>query len=145
MRSSWHVMVASSDSERLRRVEEILGQREIGTICSSTIRRCREILTSENVGLVFCDENLSDGDYRDLLVTAARKSTKGKVRVVLMSPAIGPDEYHAAKRSGLFEVIASPCRPTDLEWIVIRARRDEMARTKELTISPYGLPQSVAN
>jgi DNA-binding NtrC family response regulator len=83
-------------------------------------------LAKEKVGLVFCDRNLADGDYRDLLVAAACRSTKGKVKVVLMSSPADAEEYQNAKHSGVFEVIDSRCRPADLEWMVIQAKRDDV-------------------
>jgi DNA-binding NtrC family response regulator len=102
-------------------------------------------LAQENVGLVFCDPHLRDGGYRDLLAAAAYKSTRGKVRVMLMSSVIASDEYDSAKRSGLFEVIAAPCRPTDVEWMVIRAKRAEYTQTRRLISGTFGLGQSIAN
>jgi DNA-binding NtrC family response regulator len=123
MNRQWQIVVASSDLERRRRVTEILGKLGLDPICSSTIAQCREILAQDMSGLIFCDRSLVDGGYRDLLAAADCRSTRGKVRIVLMSSAINSEEYHAAKSSGLFEVIASPCKPTDAEWMVIRARR----------------------
>jgi hypothetical protein len=82
--------------------------------------RCRKIMVQGNVGLVFCERSLKDGGYRELLVAATCESTRRKVRIVLMSSVINSEEYRSAKRFGLFEVIAAPCRPTDVEWMVIR-------------------------
>lgn len=35
------------------------------------------------------------------------------------------DEYLEAIRVGAFDVIAAPCRSTDVEWMVIQAKRDD--------------------
>jgi DNA-binding NtrC family response regulator len=126
MNLDWRIVVASSDSERLRNLRGALTRQDIEPICSSTVAQCRQVLAKEKVGLVFCDRNLSDGDYRDLLVAAACRSTKGKVKVVLMSPSTDAEDYQNAKHSGVFEVIDARCRPADLEWMVIQARRDEV-------------------
>lgn len=140
-----HILVASSDLENARWVAEILHKQGLDFICTSTISQCREILAQDSVGLVFCDRDLRDGGYRDLLAAAACKSTRGKVRVVLISSVVDSEEYDAAKRSGLFEVIAAPCRPRDVEWMVIRAKRDECRRTRQLTSGTFGLSQNMAN
>jgi DNA-binding NtrC family response regulator len=145
MHSLWQILVASSDLENLQRVSEILNKHGLDPICTSTISQCREIMAQENVGLVFCDRDLRDGGYRDLLAAAAYESTRGRVRVVLISSVVDSDEYDSAKRSGLFDVIAAPCRPTDVEWMVIRAKRDEYSRTRRLASATFGLSQSTAN
>jgi DNA-binding NtrC family response regulator len=126
MNLDWRIVVASSDSERLRNLRGALTRQDIDPICSSTVAQCRQVLSKEKVGLVFCDRKLADGDYRDLLVAAACRSTKGKVKVVLMSPPTDAEDYQNAKHSGVFEVIDARCRPADLEWMVIQARRDEV-------------------
>src|ERR1700722_6443732 len=123
------IVVVSSDLESRQRVVEMLHRQGLDPICSSTVDQCREILAQDNVVLAFCDRNLLDGDYRDVLTAATCASRKSKARIVLMSSVIDPEEYQAAKASGLFEVIASPCRPTDVEWMVILARRNGFART----------------
>jgi DNA-binding NtrC family response regulator len=128
----WQVVVASSDLERRRSVEGLLAGLDVDPISGSTMSECREILAHENIQLVFCDRSLSDGDYRDLLVAAARKSTKRNVRVVLMSAIVGAEDYQNAKLSGVFEVITTPCKKSDVEWMVIQAKRDDRNRTKSL-------------
>lgn len=83
------------------------------------------------VGLIFCDDYLSDGDYRDLLATC--RSLKSRARVVVTSDIAGWDDYLEAMRLGAFDLIVSPCRPTDVEWMVIQARRDERTRLRQVT------------
>lgn len=38
------------------------------------------------------------------------------------------DKYEEAMRLGAFEMIASPCRKSDIQWIVIRAMQEESRR-----------------
>jgi DNA-binding NtrC family response regulator len=92
------------------------------------LREAVETLRKEPVGLVFCDKSLPDGTYRDLL-TAARGLTT-RVRVVVTSHQADWDEYLEAMRLGAFDVIAVPCRPTDVEWMVIQAKRDDRAHSR---------------
>jgi DNA-binding NtrC family response regulator len=88
MEGQWRVVVASSDLEHRQRIVEMLNGQGIEPFCGSTIAQCRELLAKDDVGLVFCDRDLTDGSYRDLLAVAACKSTRGRVRVVLMSSSI---------------------------------------------------------
>jgi DNA-binding NtrC family response regulator len=123
-RQEWQIAVVSSDLETRQRVSNILNRQGYDPVYSSTLAQCRTLLAEDNIGLIFCDRNFMDGNYQQLL-DAVGKANSSRVRIVLMASTIAPDEYHCAKRSGLFEAIASPCRPTDVEWMVIRARRDE--------------------
>lgn len=130
MNIPWQIVVASSDLESRRGLTSILTRQGLDPISTSSFMECREIIEKESVGLVFCDRNLVDGDYRDVL-NASRAAT-GKVRVVITSKHADWDEYLEAMRLGAFDVIACPCRPTDVEWMVIQAKRDERNRSREL-------------
>jgi DNA-binding NtrC family response regulator len=122
----FEVVVVSSDLESRRHLSHILSDQGLDPICTSTLRECHESLAKNRVGLVFCDPHVSDGSYRDLL--AAYRLTDHKPRVVVTSRAADWEEFKEAMRWGAFDVISSPCRPTDVEWMVIQARRDERHR-----------------
>jgi DNA-binding NtrC family response regulator len=125
MSDTWQVMVASSDLQSRRSLVSILDRQGLGTFCASNVSQCREILDSQNVGLVFCDRSFADGDYRDVLSAAAHRKPGARARVVLLHSLADSEQYRRAKEQGVFEVINSACRPTDVEWMVIQARRDE--------------------
>jgi DNA-binding NtrC family response regulator len=125
MSETWQIMVASSDLENRRNLMSTLDRQGLGAFCASNVSQCREILGKQNVGLVFCDRSFADGDYRDVLSAAASSASGLKTRVVLLSTLADAEQYRRAKDQGVFEVISAACRPTDVEWMVIRARRDE--------------------
>ena len=118
-----HILILSSDLKSRVDLARILQRRGFAPITASTVNKCREILAKENVGLVFCDRDLADGDYRDVVTLAACEFAKGKARVVLTCSLANPDEYREAKSFGVFEVIVTPYRPAEVEWMVILARR----------------------
>ena len=128
MNTPWQIMVASSDLENRRSLVSILDRQGIGTFCASNVSQCREILDKQYVGLVFCDRSFADGDYRDVLDAAGSRKPGEKARVVLLSAPADREQYRRAKEQGVFEVISTACRPTDVEWMVIQARRDEQRR-----------------
>jgi DNA-binding NtrC family response regulator len=139
MRDTWQIMVASSDLENRRSLVSILDRQGFGTFCASNVRQCREILDSQNVGLVFCDRSFADGDYRDVLTAATGRRQAGRARVVLLAARDDFEQYKNAKDQGVFEVISPACRPTDVEWMVIQAKRDEQRRGGPLlTVGPAG-------
>jgi DNA-binding NtrC family response regulator len=128
MDRQWQIIVVSSELESRQRLAEILHKQDLDPICTTTIGQCREILAQNNVGLVFCDQQLTDGTYWDLLALASKRKGTGKMPIVLTANLINSDEYHEAKRSGIFDVITSPCHPSAVEWMVIRASRDDHNR-----------------
>ena len=124
----WEVMVLSAQFEDRRSLTHILASQQVEPLCCSTLREAVETLRKEPVGLVFCDKSLPDGTYRDLLTAARGLATR--VRVVVTSHQADWDEYLEAMRLGAFDVIAVPCRPTDVEWMVIQAKRDDRAHSR---------------
>ena len=123
------IVVASPDMESRRSLATILKRLGLDPVCTSTVSECRVMLAKENVGLVFCDRDLADGNYRDILV--ASRATKRQPGVVLTGQRGNCDENHEAIDFGVFGVTATPYHPTDVEWMVIQARRDERKRTPE--------------
>ncbi len=125
----WEILIVSSDLEGRRALTKILNALGIDPLCASTIDESLEILPKETIGVVFCDQYLADGSYRDLL--AASHHLKSRLRMVVTSRQGNWDEYLEAMRQGAFDLIVSPCRPTDVEWMVIQAKRDERNRKAE--------------
>lgn len=135
MNIPWQILVASSDLESRRNLMQTLSRQGLDPIGVGNLAECAETLGKERVGLIFCDRHLADGTYRDLLETI--RGGPAKVRVVVTSKHPDWDEYLEAMRCGAFDVIASPCRPTDVEWMVIQAKRDDRNQSKEL-LTPTG-------
>ncbi|MGO9588940.1 MAG: response regulator [Candidatus Acidiferrales bacterium] len=135
MSETWQIMVASSDLENRRHLVSILERQGLGTFCAANMSQCREILDSQNVGLVFCDRSFADGDYRDVLAATVGRKPGPKARVVLLAAVTDSEQYSRAKDLGVFEVISAACRPTDVEWMVIRAKRDEQSGAGTLVTS----------
>jgi len=128
MNIPWDILVASSDLEGRRALSNILGNLGVDPLTSSTVRECKELMASERVGLIFCDRLLADGNCYDLL--NASRIGRTKARVVVMSSTADWDEFLEAMRLGAFDVIASPCRATDVEWMVIQALRYERTEAR---------------
>jgi len=123
METPTRILVASSELENRRSLVEILEKEGYDAICVSRTSEGKEVLETQKVELIFCDRRLTDGSYRD--VVAAARSMQAKARVVVTSRLADWDEYLEALRHGAFDLIASPCRPTDVLWTILRARREE--------------------
>ena len=120
-------IVLSSDLESRRRLKRILDASGIDTVCSSSISDCQQILASRDADLIFCDSDLADGTYRDLLRTL--QLVDREIKVVVTSRVAGWEEFFEAARLGAFDMIATPCVPTEVEWVISQVvrvlRRDE--------------------
>ena len=103
-----------------------MSQWALETTSCSTVHDARHMLANAGFSLIFCEDQLSDGTYQDLLGPTVKPA---KSRFVVLSP--NPeldDKYDEAMRLGAFEMIASPCRKSDIQWIVIRAMQEESRR-----------------
>jgi DNA-binding NtrC family response regulator len=95
--------------------------------CCSGIQEAMSLLPQTSPFLIFCEERLPDGTYKDLLREIG-KSTKS--RLVVISPNAEFDEnYNEAIALGAFDMIASPSRRSDVQWIAIRAMHEDARRT----------------
>jgi DNA-binding NtrC family response regulator len=120
-------------------LSNILDKLGVDPLTSSSVRECKELIASERVGLIFCDRLLADGNCYDLL--NASRCGRTKARVVVMSSTADWDEFLEAMRLGAFDVIASPCRATDVEWIIIQALRYERTEAR-LALKPQATTAS---
>jgi DNA-binding NtrC family response regulator len=142
MKVSWQIVIASADVQDRRAMVSVLAKQGLDPIVAASVAECRESMDQGDVGLVFCARSLADGDYRDLL--AAARAGKRRTRIVLTARITDWDEYLDAMRLGAFDVISAPCRPTDMEWMILQALRDEHARTRQITFAQQAasaLPQ----
>ena len=119
------VVVASRSLEQRPDVATIVQNLGLDPICLSSVTQCRELLSKEGIDLIFCDRFLSDGDYCDVL--SASRSSKTQPYLVLTSHHINTD-YQQAIAQGVFDVITMPCRATDVEWMLIQAKRKQRER-----------------
>jgi len=130
MTAPWPVLIASPDIENCRHIANTLERWGFDPVWASTVQQAREVLSSRSVPLVFCEDRLGDGDFRDVIHAA--RLAPSKVRVVVTSRQRGRRQHREsveAIRIGAFEVIACPCYPTDLDWAVVHALRDAAQET----------------
>jgi DNA-binding NtrC family response regulator len=120
------VLVVSS-SENREMVASVMSHWAIDPVCCSGVREARNAIPTARPSIIFCDETLTDGTYRDLLDELSKSA---KIRFVVISFTPDVDEnYNEAISRGAFDMIASPCRRSDVQWIAIRAMQDELRRS----------------
>jgi len=106
-----------------------------------------EICTAKNCGeaaltlhsqcpphLVFTDVRLSDGDWTDVLSSAAGASAA--VNVIVVSPRVDVALYIRAMEGGAFDFIVSPPSAPELQHIVRVAAANVFKRRQGCAIAP---------
>ena len=123
------ILVASGDIESRQSLQAILLEEGLETIAASRLTECEEILSKDEVSLVFCDRRLGDGSYRDLLNLS--KSLNSAAKVIITSIHADWDEYMDVLKQGAFDLIAAPCRSTDVLWTLSQAARETPLRAPQ--------------
>jgi DNA-binding NtrC family response regulator len=104
-----------------RALVRILESLSVNTFASSTLAEAEEVLSHQGVALVFCDDHLTDGSYRDLLQIL--RAWKKSPHIVVTTRKGEWKEYLEALGLGVSDMIQYPYRPTDVELNVLRATR----------------------
>jgi DNA-binding NtrC family response regulator len=99
----------------------VLDEFSIDSYVAPTIRDAREVLASQPLSMVFCEERLSDGSYSDLLTSV--RATWPETRFVVLLCTGEWEEYLQAMRLGAQEVLRCPLRPTDIDLALIQAMK----------------------
>jgi len=114
-----HALIASSHLECRRVLLRILKDLGVNAFASATLAEAEEVLSRKRVALVFCDDHLTDGSYRDLL--RSLRTWKQSPHTVVTTRTGEWKEYLEALGLGAFDMIQYPYRSTDVELSVIRA------------------------
>ncbi len=100
-----------------------MNQWAMEVVSCSSLHEARALLPDATLSLIFCDETLPDGTFLDVLNIQGKAP---KTRLVVISEMSHVEEkYQQAIDAGAFEIIASPCRTSDVQWVMIRAIQEE--------------------
>lgn len=153
MNGSLPALVVSSSRESRSILVSILEKEGLHTMEASRLSECLELMSTQNVALIFCERHLADGTYRELV--SATRTLGRKVPLIVTSRLADWDEYLEALRHGAFDLIASPCQPNDVFWALKQIEREEEERSASLypsqptttsaaEISSVGIPPDIA-
>lgn len=115
------ILIISCRPENRKMLMRVFDGLPIDSYSASTLAQAREALCTRPFSVIFCEERLSDGSYRDLLheVHASAEPT----RFVVMLCTGEWEEYLEALRLGAEEVLRCPLQPTDIDLALIHAMR----------------------
>jgi DNA-binding NtrC family response regulator len=117
------VLIVSPDAANKGVVEEVSKRWTLESVACSSLQEAKCLLVRQGFGIVFCQDVLPDGTYRDLLSTVQLPANKTRV-IVLISDAGKDGAYREAMELGAFDAVPSPCSKKDVQWVIIRATQD---------------------
>jgi DNA-binding NtrC family response regulator len=121
------VLIVSERPDHLRPLIRTLAASSAKVSACFTVRHAREIFSRQPVDLVFSDEYLSDGSYRDLLL--GNRFGQSATSFVLLLRTGEWEEYLDAMRLGALEVLRCPLQPAEVEATVLRAFAQKETRS----------------
>jgi DNA-binding NtrC family response regulator len=122
------VVVASSVREQRNSLAKIIGQLGLQPITAEDVSAVRAILARQSVHLLFCQDDLPGGGFRETLRLARRN---GSGAILVVCSLLGEvDQYLNAMDLGAFDFIAPPYRSSEVETIVDRVRKDRTEGTR---------------
>ena len=100
---------------------------QVDKIVCADLREAERALSEHLVDVVFCDDQLPDGSYSDLLRRSRSSSTLS--RIVVTTRTGDWDLYFEAVEKGAFDVIQSPCYAPHVEMTITRVLREDRSIT----------------
>jgi len=123
MESEVDVLIVSSRIENKRTLLRTLEGLPVNTFSASTVFQALEFLATHPLAIVFCEERLPDGSYRQLLASLPSRPQMNRFIVVQCTGEW--EEYLEALRLGAAEVLRVPLQSTDIDIAVFHAMRQE--------------------
>ena len=133
MSKEWDVLVASGNFEHRRSLVRILEELPLNVISVSTSRQAEEVLSRQHITLMFSDQRLPDGSYRELLNHS--HSLERPPQVVLTTDAGDSVDPQEVAECGVLGTVRYPFYATDVELQVIRAAHEERLEEAPVGIS----------
>jgi CheY-like chemotaxis protein len=127
----WPLLIVSSQPENRKALLHILEGLPVNTFLAGTISQAREVLSGRSIEIVFCEETLPDGSYRQLLEPLIEQHRM--TRFVLTLCTGEWEQYLEAVRLGATDVLRCPLQEIEVELVLIRAGRERHERRFDVT------------
>jgi len=110
------VLVANSGTGKRTELVDILAECGLESVTVTNVDEVRTAFAQQAVHLVFCEDALPEGGFREVLRLA--QATGSGVPLVVSSLLGELGEYLEAMQLGAFDFIAPPYRPCEVKSIV---------------------------
>jgi DNA-binding NtrC family response regulator len=109
-------LVVSSDLKICGLLAEKLLLNGIAPTVATSIAESRDPVTAERLSIVLCEDLLPDGKYSEILRLSQR--AMNSVPVIVVSRTGGWEEYFAALEMGVYDFLALPPIPGELQRVI---------------------------
>ena len=116
------VLLVSCHAENRRTLFGVFQDLPVNAHSVFTLAQAIEFISAHRIDMVFCEETLPDGSYRDVL--AKLRSDSPSAQFILLMCSGEWDEYLEALRLGVEEVLGSPVLPIDVDLALIHSFRN---------------------
>lgn len=131
--SGIQVLVVGSDVGKRTALVDVLEECGLEPVIASNLVEARNILARRTMHVVFCEENLSDGGFREILRLV--KPARPEIQVVVSSMLRGVEEYIEAMNLGAFDFITPPYRATQIISVVNGASQRYRLRLEDESLT----------
>jgi DNA-binding NtrC family response regulator len=118
-----NILIVASRLENKDRLLSVLDGLPVTTFAVPKIEPAIEVLSSSPIDLIFCEERVTDGFYRELLSAVHRHNLM--IRFVLILCTGNWEECIEAMRLGVTDVLQCPLEPSDINLTLVRTMRDK--------------------
>lgn len=116
MEALGNAMVVTSDAESRFALMGIVSSCGLDALAAETLHETRSLLARHPVAVVVCDEQLSDGSFRDVVREAARLPRK--VPVIVSARSVDWKHYLSILSAGAFDYFTYPPRRREVEYLL---------------------------
>lgn len=125
------VLIVSEKPDHLRTIVGVVGASPARVSACFTVRQAQVIFARQCPDLVLCDEYLSDGSYRDLLLST--RFGQNSTAFILLLHKGEWEEYLTAMRLGVLDVLRCPLHRPEVEAAVRQAFERKERQIAELS------------
>jgi DNA-binding NtrC family response regulator len=123
------ILITGGMDDDCRVLSQVLRDWKLDVLHCSNAEEAIRILSERPVLLVFCDLRSGEAGFDGLLQIIGLNA--GSRVVAIVPECMGDGVYRAVMQMGAFNVIASPCRRSDVQWSIIFAFRHLADRAEE--------------
>jgi DNA-binding NtrC family response regulator len=117
-----NVLIACTNAEEQKALAGIVHACGMKPVCCSSLQEAREFLGRREFHVVFCQETLPDGGFREIVKQVAGFSEE--IPVIVLSDFCDWDAFLRAMREGAYDYVACPSDYDVVAPILWRALRD---------------------
>lgn len=112
------LVISASEENRAALSEALASEGFVPAMCSSATD-ARKLIQSDDIGIVFCDDCLSDGCLKNVVAEVGKRQRP--VPVIAVSRTGEWNEYFEALRMGAVDYLSLPLRRDELDRVLASA------------------------